>query len=72
MGRGGKRPGSGRPPGRNPHYDSRLNIRVEKEQLDRWANAADLAGAADRTDWIRKTLDRECELLNDLYDEEVR
>jgi len=30
-----------------------------------WKNAAEAAGAADRTDWIRKVLDKEAKQLQD-------
>lgn len=59
VGRGGKRPGAGRPratePGRN------LNIRTLPGQLERWTAAAVATGARDPSSWIREKLDAAAE-----------
>lgn len=54
-GRGGKRPGAGRPRGSTTERTERLVVRATPAEIERWRDAAEAAGL-DLSPWVRGVL----------------
>lgn len=55
MPRGGKRPGAGRPPGRNPEMSAVLYVRCKPAELLAWQAGAEAQGF-EFSEWVRRRL----------------